>query len=464
MKRSITAFTVLIIFIVTTVYAQQKTKIINFEKYYTIIKKKLPEIEKTTLEKEYLNYELEEIKRTYYPTLSLGSKYIIEAETVPSESDSNTVSSYASISKEFIGTGTQVTGGLQYNYQKEIKNSSVNNYYSPEIYLTVKQPLLKNFFGTLSKNNIKSAEILKEINELSLKEYLNEIEVYYKKLYYSWIVYIQLEEYYSINVKNAQSLYSQTLRKRKAGLAENDSVQAVYSSLLNYQQQLNNIHRSLNIIKNEIQTVTGEDEYFPEVADLNIIYERADNYDYKIVFFNDTLSYKIMKKNFENLDISLSSSKNSSYPELNALASVSASNQTEVESNKYIFENKEYYIGFELNYNFDNPMNSIAYKKSENSLKQYREIIKITSIKYELSLDDLILNIKSTQEVIKLKESNLKALRSQLLTEKRKYTQARLTVSNVISTENKIASEQASLLEKKYYLITLYFDYLNLVK
>lgn len=439
-------------------------KVLSYESYIRTVKGNLPELTQRAMSLENASLGVDSGKGAFAPVIAGGSKYYSNSSLSTVSTETVGVVSYASVSKTIASTGTTVTGGIEYDSQTQSSSMGETNYNNPKAYVTVKQPLLKNFFGTINRNTIESSKITYSIEKESAEQYYAEIEIYYKKLYCKWVLYNQLEKYYKSYVDNANVLYAQTLRKKKAGLAENDDVQRVYSSLLNYKQQYSSIKKTLYALETEILFVTQKNNIYPEKNYLNLSYDDVINYNYVSVSFENTSSYRLINMNLKNLNLNYKIAKNTALPELNAIASATAKDSSENRSEAFEMTKKDYYVGFEMTYSFGNSANKVNIEIADNNIKEYEASIKTTMRDYEVSLKNLLFNISVTKEMIHFKESNIKALMSQLATEKKKYSQARVSVSTVVDTENKIASEKASLLETKYNLISLYYDYQNLIK
>lgn len=467
MKKIIFSAAIFLSFIMAAT-AQENTaeskEILSYENYIKSVKEKLPELTQRAMSLKNASLGVDSAKGAFSPVITGGSKYYSNSGLSSMSSDTSGVVSYAALSKTFAETGTTVTGGFEYDYQTQSNAMGETKYHNPQGYVTVKQPLLKNFFGMINKNTISSSEITYNIEKESTEQYYTEIEIYYQKLYCKWVLYNQLEGYYKSYVNNANVLYAQTLRKKKAGLVENDDVQRVYSSVLSYKQQYSSIKNTLYAIETEIKYVTQKENISPDKTHLDSLYSTAFNYNYVIVNFENTSSYRIMKMNLEKLNINFKIAENSALPELNALASATVKDSSESQSEALELSKNDYYVGFEMSYSFGNSSNTANVKIAENNLKEYEASIKSTMRDYEVSLKNILYNISIMKQMIQYKESNLKALQSQLITEKKKYSQARITVSTVVDTENKIASEKASLLETKNNLISLYYDYIKLTK
>jgi hypothetical protein len=84
--------------------------------------------------------------------------------------------------------------------------------------------------------------------------------------------------------------------------------------------------------------------------------------------------------------------------------------------------------------------------------------------RYKKNLTNIISLIHLNREALGYKKSNIISLTSKLRTEKKKYNMARLNLSYLIDTENSIARERIEELLIKKRLITLMFDYRDLIQ
>lgn len=121
-------------------------------------------------------------------------------------------------------------------------------------------------------------------------------------------------------------------------------------------------------------------------------------------------------------------------------------------------------MGFEFKYSLENNSAESSLKDIEIQIKALEYEYKTVENSYRKQMHDYI---ESSQGIIKQLENNektLMALESKLVTEKRKYSQARLNLSYVIDTENSITVERNSIVALKYQLIGYYIDYMDLIK
>ncbi|MBN1500606.1 MAG: TolC family protein [Spirochaetes bacterium] len=469
MKKII--FLILIISAVSLPAQEEKpqTGIIKQNEFMELVLKKAPEIvmEKLSVESDKINVKSASAGDDV--SLSAGSSYFgKEYDSTASQSGlsgTNGFNNYASVSKKFSGTGTQLTGTMNYNTSvSEYANGSETELYSPSATVSMRQPLLNNFFGKVDRYSKKSAQTDYEISKLNYSIKEKQVIDYYSALYLEWIIYRRIAAYNAENTEKAAGLYTQTQRKFNARLAENDDLQKAYSSLLANRQSLETSRLKLTEIENEIFNVTGLTDIIPDEKYLDEIYKAADSEKYENVDFSKTLNYRIMNMTLEKLLLSTETSENGTLPDFDIIASLTRKDSDDVNSQAWDFDKTEYTIGFEFSYKFGNNSSEAAYEKAVNSLEIYRETVKQTETDYRISLDDTLKGIQTYKKIIDYQEKNLAALQSALATERKKYAQARITLSNVISTENSIASMRTSILNSKMILVNYYLRYQTLIR
>jgi outer membrane protein len=461
MKKSATAL--LVMFMTVRLFGEME--IIRFTDYMQYIKENLPELKSNMLEDDIARSKFVQAKGNSDLNLFGGSSYNYDepagSQTIE-KSDSFT--NFAGVSKTINETGTRLS--TQYRHSSSSVTAQPQNYetYQPSISFTVRQPVMKNFFGTLDRYPVKNSKLDYEISKLKQNITEKSLSYTYSLLYFEWCAYDRLYDLGKRNVKNSYSQYQQTLRKRKSRLAENDDVQKAYSSYLSY--RIANTVNETNYIQamNQIQNVLKISEIKPDLDEFEDRYKMARDFSYQIVVFEETTQYKTLQKTLDQLKLSRNAADNSLLPQLDILASYERKDSRDTFAESIAsFDKSEYSLGFEVNYPFENREAKGSLEENTLLLQQLSYQLQADRNTYNSDISHTVKTIEKLIESIELHSLNLRALRSQLATENQKYDQARLSLSTLILTRNKIASEEASLVREKLELISLHNTYLQLI-
>jgi len=274
---------------------------------------------------------------------------------------------------------------------------------------------------------------------------------------------------YSENIKNldaavvnSNALKNQILRKVRAGLADNDDYQGAVSSVLSYENQRREYRTELINIENQMSLYLDITGLAPDEKAFEDYYGKAGSSDLAEVDFKKTTSAKVMDLTMKNYLYSKGVYENRLLPEFNIFGEVTRKDLSD--SQTYGTRDTDYSVGFEFKYYLENNSAESGLKDVEIQIKGLEYEYEATENSYRKQLLSYIESSKGIIDQLENKEKALKALQSKLVTEKRKYSQARLNLSYVISTENSITSEKNNILSLKYQLISCYIDYMDLVK
>jgi len=371
---------------------------------------------------------------------------------------------YAGLSKTITSTGTTVSG--TYNYTKNSYSGYTTSpdfsSYAPSYTVKVAQPLLYNFLGKVDSYAENDAEMKHEIAKIQLQENNKSVLNAYKKLYFQWIMYRENIKNLDNAIWNSNILKERIRKKVSAGLADDDDYQGAVTSVLNYTNQRREHLTLLKNTENQIYLYLDIKSAAPDEKFFDDIYVKSSTSDLSEIDFAKTASARIMDLTMKNYAYSKGVYENRLLPQLNVYAGMTKKDFSETRT--YGAKDTDYNVGFEFRYSLENNAAESSLKDIEIQIKSLQYSYKSTENAYKKQLLVYIESSNGIIEQLQTKEKTLEAMESKLVTEKRKYNQARLNLSYVIDTENSITAEKNNILALKYRLIGNYIDYMDLVK
>lgn len=463
-------FLFLIIFSLYTLsfaeFHNNEKKVIGYNDYLTIIEKALPDIKINDMDVLSAENKIKSAKSNGDSYLNAGAiaKSNNDYTSYPDKGNVKGYNYSVGLSKTITSTGTKIS--TIYNFSKNSYSNydTVNNYstYEPSLTVKVNQPLLNNFLGKVDRYSENNAKMLLEVAKIRLQVNNKNILNIYKKLYFQWIMYNEIIKNLNEAIKNLNILKSQIKKKLDAGLADNDDYQNSIASILTYENhsiEYQTLHKN---IETQLSLYIDFNDGIPDTA----IFEAYTRYilDNELIEmqFKNTTSSKMLDLTMKNYIYSKGVYENRLLPEFNVFTEVVKKNLSE--SNSPTLKDTDYNVGFEFKYYLDN-------NSAESNLKDVE--IQIKSLEYEsLAIQDSYLknirrcieSVKGISNQLSKKEKKLNALKSQLVTEKLKYKQARLNLSYIIDTANNITFEKNTIIALRYQLIEYYLDYLDMIK
>lgn len=371
----------------------------------------------------------------------------------------------AGVSKVFTSTGTNVSANIDYSKNSYSDFGYDYSTYTPAASLRVTQPLLYNFLGKIDSFSEKDAVMKEEIAKLRLTENNKSILNAYKKMYFQWMISINILANLDDSVKNMRKMRDQVARNFRAGLSEDDDLQRASAAVLQYENQYQDYQTYLNNIRSTLSVYIDSAKLNPDENDFNSFYALSSDNAYDFVSFDKTNYSKIIDLTLKNLDYSKGINENKMLPSLNAFAGITQKNITIDSSNKFSkYPYRDYNVGFEFSYKLGN-------NSYESDLESVNIQIQAMKYEYERTTGEYkknLMKLKESSEGIKSQIKNtatmIEVLNRQSLSERKKYGQGRLPLSYVIDTENNITTKQTALINLKYQLIAYYIDYMDAVK
>lgn len=474
--------------------AENKTAI-SFEQYCQILKNELPELKKSEMEELLAENKINREKKIEDWTLESETKYIIDNTSmslsgsgdlggaidgeINAHSRVHGLQVDTGVSRTFARTGTRLKTGVKfgildssYDYDTSPPASLSGHFdetlYQPVIYVGVAQPLLYNSFGLLDRFPEKDAKFESEIEKIRQQQYRKSIQTYYRKLYFDWILYQRIIEILEGTITNTRRIVATVQRHYRSGMADLDDVNKSNLALYTYLDQLNTLKSTFKQISVNIYPYIDTEKYIPDESTFEKYVEKSMARKFSPVPFEETGNWRIYQYSMRRLDMAEKAGRNKTLPRLSLMAQVSKKGMDPEAGAAFgkLFtssENVDLEVGLMLTYPIGNHEGKADYRESRILKKQLSHEYEISRRKYEQGLSNIGEMAESIKRSLRYKKLNLQALEAKLRTEYRKYNMARLNLTYVLDSENRIAQEKIEILQIRRKLIDLNFDYQDLV-
>jgi len=486
----------IVIFAVNTLSAQGRlhrgdndkrmAESMSFEEYISLVRSRLPDFEKNSATLEKSKNAINSARgiedtRIVTSAFALGKKeYQLNPQFQQDYTSGYIISS--ELNRKFAATGTVFSAGAEYQ-QLAMSGSSRSitridaatmspvyselnlekSYIYPLAFVEITQPVLNNAFGVIDRSHVKDAAMKFEIEKYKKIESDEKIINRFKKMYFELITYGTAVSIMQKSLENAEELERLIKEKYTLGLVDNDDYQNIKSTVITYRTLLLQYRSSHGILSRELANYLNTETIKPLPGELDSHFIRTKKAEYIPVAFNRTATGAVMDLAIDNLRYITGIRRNSALPDLNLYGKVVLKSQDESFSDApSSMSDVDYRVGFVFSYPLGNNEKEGRIKEAELSILELEKEKERVSKEYTSRLDAIAETAANTLAKISLIEKNIDALKSRSATERKKYQQARLSLVNLIDTENKIAAEQLNLIMTKRQMIGIYFDYLSL--
>jgi outer membrane protein len=371
----------------------------------------------------------------------------------------------ATLSKKFTSTGTTVAAGGSYfnDRYSSFPSSEKTSVYKPSATVKVTQPLLQNFLGKVDRFAEHDAKARLDIAAIQLSENNKSTLNAYRKIFFEWEAARRILKSSADSIENAQTLSNQVGRNYRAGLAEDYAYQQTMTSVLTYKGIHQQKQTSLATVERQLGVYIDSSKYLPDSAEFETHLRTALEEQYPAVLFTSTESAKVLSLTLNRYTDAAEVYKNGMLPSLDVYGSVTKKDRDNSASLTAL-PDTDYGVGFSLTYTFGNDTAGAKYEAAKIQQKQIALEIRTTENSFKKSLLGFQETAAGTKALIKNKEETISALTVQLASQRKKYSQGRLGISDVITTENSIDSAKIELINLQYTMISTYIDYKDLVK
>jgi len=373
----------------------------------------------------------------------------------------------AGISKKIFETGTEISTTAGYEKTRYEGFSSSNGYstHTPSVSLKVNQPVLYNFLGKVDSFSEKDAKMKATIARITLSETNKSTVTAYKKAYFQWVLYREIIDALNVSIQNSKRLRDQTARNARSGLSEDDDYQRTVSSLLGYEAQREEYLTRKKTLEGELGLYIDSANIQPDKIIFDRYAELAQSESFGYVDFTNTNSSAIMNLTLERLAYSKGISMNKMLPELDLFAQIAQKNMTTSSSDKLSsLPYRDYSVGFTFTYSLEGNASASELESINLQITSVQLERESTRNGYQKKLLGIVETANGYKTLLRNYTTTLESLNRRHSAEKRKYSQGRIQLSDIIETENSIASKNVNILSLRYQSIANYIDYLDIIK
>jgi outer membrane protein TolC len=308
--------------------------------------------------------------------------------------EQNTWDVSSSLSKMF-STGTTITAGIGHP-RTETDWPPRSAYYSPEIFASLQQELLKNSFGYIDRRHLKINKNMAKMKREYLLFQLSGLVIEAVLDYWTVIINVSALDNAQLHLKETKQLRSIIAQNVKLGISEkfelnyyNTLVALSESQTMNAQQRfsdsLKKLLRTLNI---ETVDLTGTVVLSNRLPDIDN--EQALKYAYE-----NRADYNNAVLSFQNAKMNLQINKNEGLPSLTAQVNASSLAQKENANDAYSDISSTKYPGWDARLILTYPLNDTAQKTNKRDAKYQLQQTKLQMDKFKrLVKDDISTSIE----------------------------------------------------------------------
>ena len=335
--------------------------------------------------------------------------------------------------------------------------------YQPSLTLEVTQPLLRNFFGALDRYPIKDAEYALNIAKLQRRLDDASVLVAYQKLYYQWIMYEKLLEYYRNMYITARRFENQMRDRYNNGLIDNDSYQNARTQTMLYSDYYAQNKIALDTLLTTVSFFFPVTNLQPDHTTWDSYLDLGSNMTMESVAFADSVNGQIAYQSKIRAEYALSAMKNGTLPSLDIVGSVSLNGVSPNTSGYFnsfgSMTNVDFFAGVQFSYPLGNRANEAQYKMAENSLYGIIAQYDMLEKDYNTQLKGYIYKFETYKNLMNSKRAQIRAINSRIATQLQKLDQGRLEIDDLLTSRLDLVATQTELLNLQYEFITTIFDY-----
>lgn len=388
------------------------------------------------------------------------SQDVPQANPLLGTSDRSSLSIKPSISKTILPSGTTLSAGLDYSWNRI--DASMLNTQSIGPRFSVTQSLLNNFLGSLNRLNISNAErdvaIAKSQRELAERS----LQKAYDKSYLTWILLWRQNDLLRDQIVKSRASYQNAQRQRRTGYIDNGTLNQIYNNYLQYQQSMLNNQRDLLIMDTQLQDILGGKLYRPDLNELEDLLKAALD-GFEPVNYEDSWLWDISRQNLDKLKITYKIQKENALPSLNLTASLGLSTSASYLDDatpEFSDLSPTYSVGISLKW----PVLMRAARNGiltyENQIKQLETTMDKQSREFAMSIQKQQLSHQASVARYELLKESLDTQRQIYATTRTKYTQARASIRDLLSSEIQLLGQELSILATENELVNQLLDYL----
>ncbi|MCL1832900.1 MAG: TolC family protein [Leptospirales bacterium] len=442
-----------------------KSEIISYKQYIDAVNQQLPEIRKNRL-------QVEKAKNTLYGAGS-GEDFYLSGEAGYAKSDvfdqrqgdtteRKDYSARLGVTRKIAATGTTVNAGAAYN-KTEIYNSTL---YYPSVYIKFNQALLNNAFGKIDRFAVNNARFGYEIEKLREKEN-NKAEInYYKKLYFTWILYKEELKMIEGSISAAKKLADNIRNRYKSGMVNSADYYNSTSFVLNYEITFEELSRSMNVIEAELNAILGdikERNRIPDNNEFHLLYANSSSAAYSYIAFERTRNAEIFRLTKESFKYTAEVADNQLLPQLDLVAEYARKTENPTIRSGDI-NATDYYLGLAFSYPLGNTDSRSRLESAKIAVEEINSEYAISKNSYQKSLDSILSQYNDASRILSLREKRVEALEQKYKFDSQRYHQSQIDLDLLLNTTIDITNERITMLQLKKQLIDNYIDYSDITE
>ncbi|MCQ9207673.1 MAG: TolC family protein [Omnitrophica bacterium] len=334
-----------------------------------------------------------------------------------------------------------------------------NPLHRAELALTLRQPILKNSFGYVDRNNVKFSKIEAETAGIKALDRVEEAIADIEKAYWNLAFHYNNVGLRKKLLIDAGELYDIFKKHFKTGLAESTEVYEVESNMRIRKAELAIAENDLESASNSLKLLLNEGDNFIIIPKnkLMALGYRANLADSLKEAFTANRDYRIKKNELEAKKITLKMKENELWPEVDLVGTLAINgvHGKFTKANRRLTTNKhsEYYGGIEISIPLENRAARGAYNKAD--LEKEKAVLELIKIEKEIAVNvdrdvrDVNLSHENAFRWAKIKDLQYQKFKD----EEKKLKYGRSNSKTVIDYQNDLTraalSEYSAMLE--YY-------------
>jgi outer membrane protein len=371
----------------------------------------------------------------------------------------NQFSADATLSKNFAMTGTTVQIEEGFGLGKFLGSNGSGN----TIGINVIQPVLKNFFGYLTRNKIKQTALALKAAEIDYEEALEVNIVNAVNLYLDWVKYHQEQIILKEIIANNEIVFNQTRAQLLAGIAEVSDLEISRASVIDYQQRL------LTNRSNTIVTLSYLNNYLPvsnqDKPDVSVVTKALDLPN---ISTNPNYIRSIRSLNYllESVQLALNAARNQYLPTLDVVLKAqfnSGKSQYIATSSNGASGTSSFFAGVQ----FAMPLFFMQERANEMlAVSQYENIL----LQRDQAVRDILNNANNFKEEFNIIRESLnqqstltQALQRQVISETAQYRRGSLPLENLVTGRNSLSNSRLQENNVRIQSYQIYNQYLALI-
>ncbi|MBL7156848.1 MAG: TolC family protein [Candidatus Omnitrophica bacterium] len=360
-----------------------------------------------------------------------------------------------------LPTGTEID--IDYSNIRTWTDSAYvtqNPVHEAELSFTLKQPLLKNFFGYIDQKTVKLSKIEADLAGLKALDRIENTIADIEKAYWQLVFAYQDVSLREELLKQATELFETFQEHLKTGLVESTELYETEANMRIRKTELLIAQNDLKTASNSLLLLLNEDKDFLVLPKqkLDVLGERADMVQALNEAFIANRDYRMKKKELNAKKIKLKLKENSLWPEVDLVGTLAINGvgRKFEKANRRLTTDKhpKYYGGVEFTIPLENNEARGEYNKA--SLEKKKAILEVLQAEKDLATNvneevrDVNLNLENAKRWGKIRKIQYQKFKE----EKKKLQYGRSSSKLVIDYQNDLTlaalSEYKAILQ--YYM------------